>query len=141
MKYDRDKHRRHSLRLKDYDYSTAGAYFVTLCTFERQCILGEIIEGEARLNVVGNVVTRWWLKLVQNYPTIETDAYVVMPNHMHGIIRIVGTDPCVRPDAGTAKDAPQRQGTRMGVPLPRIVQWLYNGPQELDRGLRQKSQP
>ncbi len=97
---------------------------MTLCTFNRQCILGEVLDGEVRLNAVGNVVKKWWLKLVEKFPMLETDAYVIMPNHVHGIIRIVGADPCVRPDPGTRMAAPHVQGTRTGVPLPRIVQWF-----------------
>ncbi len=124
LQYDPEKYRRHSIRLKDYDYSTAGAYFVTLCTFNRQCILGEVFGGEVRLNDIGNVVTNWWLKLVEKFPVLETDACVIMPNHVHGIIRIVGADPCVRPDAGTRMGVLPGQGTRTGVPLPRIVQWF-----------------
>jgi len=124
MKYDPDKHHRRSIRLKDYDYSTAGAYFVTLCTFNRQCIFGEIADGEMRLNAIGNMVTRWWLKLGDKFPSVETDASIIMPNHVHGIVRIVGADPRVRPDSGTTMRALHQEGAHVGAPLPRIVQWF-----------------
>lgn len=56
MKYDADKHRRRSIRLKGYDYSQAGAYFVTICTRNRDCLFGEIVDGQMRLNQLGRAV-------------------------------------------------------------------------------------
>lgn len=124
MNCDPKKHHRSSIRLKDYDYSTAGAYFVTICTFKRACIFGKILDGEMRMNGVGHVVKKWSLKLGDKFPSVETDAYIIMPSHMHGIVRIVGGDPCVRPDSGTAMEALHEEGARVGAPLPRIVQWF-----------------
>jgi len=84
--YDPEKHHRRSLRLKDYDYSQAGAYFVTLCTHERECSLGEIIDSEVKLSPVGNIVKKEWKKLSTRFSNVQWDAFVVMPNHIHGII-------------------------------------------------------
>ena len=64
------------------------------------------------------------VEIGQKIPVVETDAHVIMPNHVHGIIRLVGADPCVRPDVGTRMGTLHAQGTRTGVPLPRIVQWF-----------------
>ena len=121
MKYSPDIHHRRSIRLKGYDYSQAGAYFVTLCTHNKECLFGEIANGAVRLNDAGRMVERWWLELSKKFPTIEIDQYVIMPNHLHGIIwvqyqKVVGADLRVCPDV--------TQGAHTGAPLPTIVQWF-----------------
>ena len=78
-------HRR-SIRLKEYDYSQSGEYFVTICTHNHECILGEIINGEMRLNEIGKIVNEEWLRTANIRPDIQLDSYVIMPNHIHGII-------------------------------------------------------
>jgi putative transposase len=83
--------RRKSIRLKHYDYSQAGAYFITVCTHDRQCLFGEIQNGNMRLNQFGQMVADCWLDLPHHYPHIELHDYVVMPNHFHGIVVIVDT--------------------------------------------------
>jgi REP element-mobilizing transposase RayT len=80
-------HRR-SIRLKDYDYSSPGAYFVTVVTYQRRCIFGEIVECEIRLNPFGQIVAQKWEWLPTQYPYVNTDSYIVMPNHFHGILQI-----------------------------------------------------
>ena len=89
QKYDAEKHHRRSIRLKEYDYSQAGAYFVTVCTHNRECILGEVANGEVLLSEFGKIVESVWFDLPKHYPNVELDAFVIMPNHVHGII-IVG---------------------------------------------------
>ena len=80
---------RKSPRLSEYDYSQAGAYFVTVCVQDRQGLLGRILNGEMQLNQAGLMVERWWKKLESNFPAVKTDDYyVVMPNHFHGIVFI-----------------------------------------------------
>lgn len=86
MKSDREKHHRRSIRLKGYDYSQAGAYFVTICTQNRVCLFGEIVDGEMRLNDAGKIVADSWQWLASQYDYIELDEWVIMPNHIHGII-------------------------------------------------------
>jgi putative transposase len=86
-----EKHRRRSIRLKGYDYSQAGAYFVTMVTRERTCLFGEIVNGQTRLNDAGRVVQRVWNDLPNCYPRVECDAFVVMPNHIHGILVLGAT--------------------------------------------------
>jgi REP element-mobilizing transposase RayT len=90
MKYEPDKHHRCSIRLKGYDYSEAGAYFVTICIKGRECLFGEVVDGEMRLNDAGQMIRDVWDGLSDRYSGIETDEFVVMPNHVHGIIVIVG---------------------------------------------------
>ena len=89
MKYDPAKHRRRSIRLKHYDYSRSGAYFVTIVMKGRACLLGDIVDEEMRLNNIGHAVQDVWQNLVAHYARIELDTFIVMPNHVHGIIVIV----------------------------------------------------
>ena len=86
MKHDPDKHHRRSIRLKGYDYSQAGAYFVTICTQDRECLFGDIVDGEMRLNDAGHMVRDVWHKIPEHFPYADIDEFVVMPNHFHGII-------------------------------------------------------
>jgi REP element-mobilizing transposase RayT len=90
MPYDPDKHHRRSIRLKNYDYSQAGAYFVTVVVQGRDLLFGEIVGAEMHPNAAGQAVERWWEEIARKYPTLEKDEFVVMPNHFHGIIRIAG---------------------------------------------------
>ena len=80
--------RRRSIRLKGYDYSKAGAYFVTICTRNRQCLFGDIADGKMVLNDVGQMVCKAWEWLATQYDYVELYEWVIMPNHMHGIIVI-----------------------------------------------------
>lgn len=90
--YDAGRHHRRSIRLKGYDYSQHGAYFVAFCIQNRASLLGRIVGGELRLNDAGRMVEEEWLCLDNQCPFVETDAYVVMPNHFHGILLIIGED-------------------------------------------------
>src|SRR5258706_7929796 len=81
------KHRR-SIRLQHYDYASAGAYFITVVTQDRECLFGDIVDGKIRLNVWGQIVHEEWEKSAQIRQEIELDAFVVMPNHIHGIVVI-----------------------------------------------------
>lgn len=88
-KFDPQKHHRRSIRLKNYDYSQAGAYFVTMVTWQREFLFGEIVNGEMKLNHYGEIVQKWWNEISIHFANVETDAFVIMPNHVHGIIFIV----------------------------------------------------
>lgn len=79
-------HRRRSIRLREYDYSQEGGYYITICAFNKQCMFGEIMDGKMILNDVGNIVKDEWLKTPIIRPAIELGEFVVMPNHLHGII-------------------------------------------------------
>jgi REP element-mobilizing transposase RayT len=82
--------RRRSIRLQGHDYSQAGAYFVTVCTQNRQCLLGDIAAGAMRLSPLGRIVEEQWNVIPQRFPVVELDEFVVMPNHFHGIFVLVG---------------------------------------------------
>jgi REP element-mobilizing transposase RayT len=86
--HDKEHCQRRSIRLKDYDYSQEGAYFVTICTYRKVCILGEIMNAEPRLNKYGNPVSKCWLEIPYHFPNAAIDTFVVMPNHFHGIVVI-----------------------------------------------------
>jgi hypothetical protein len=88
MAYDPQRHHRRSIRLKGYDYTQPGAYFITICTHGRECLFGEIIDGEMHLNEAGQIVVQSWQDLPNHVPNVQLDAFVVMPNHVHGIIII-----------------------------------------------------
>jgi REP element-mobilizing transposase RayT len=88
MKYNPEKHDRRSLRLQGYNYSSAGLYFVTICTYQRQCLLGEIVQCEMRLSEYGKIVSDEWLRSREIREEIDFDAWVIMPKHIHGIVII-----------------------------------------------------
>jgi len=86
------KYRRHSIRLKDYDYSKPGAYFITICTKDRKCLFGEIKDNQMFLNEFGEIAKDVWLEIPNHFPNVELDEFVIMPNHIHGIIIIQNAD-------------------------------------------------
>ena len=88
--FDPSIHHRRSIRLKEYDYTQAGAYFVTINTHEHQHILGEVGPDGVTLNEFGMIVAECWEEIPAHYVSVELDAFVVMPNHVHGIIVING---------------------------------------------------
>jgi putative transposase len=79
---------RKSIRLKDYDYSQAGGYYITIVAQGRECLFGIIMEGEMVLNEAGRMVLKWWNELPNKFPSTTLDAFVIMPNHFHGVIFI-----------------------------------------------------
>ena len=108
MKYNPNKHHRRSIRLPGYDYSQAGAYFVTICADRRQCLFGDIVDGRMVLNQYGMVVAETYRWLCQRYPYLYTDEWIIMPNHFHAIMVIadkprMDTD---KPRRGVSRNAP-----------------------------------
>lgn len=91
MKFDPEKHQRRSVRFKGYDYSAAGGYYVTVVTLWRECLFGEVADGEVRLNTFGQIVREEWFKTaaLRSYVQLYEDEFLVMPNHVHGIIWII----------------------------------------------------
>ncbi|TWJ32741.1 transposase [Geobacter argillaceus] len=82
-------HHRRSIRLRDYDYAAAGAYFVTVCAQGRECLFGGIVDGAIVLNDAGRMVAEWWWRKVpEHFPEVTLDVFTVMPNHFHGLIFI-----------------------------------------------------
>ncbi len=86
MPFDPNRHHRRSIRLKDYDYRNVGAYFITICAYKRECLFGEVVDLEMRLNEYGEIIQDEWLKTETVRPNIELDEFVMMPNHLHGIL-------------------------------------------------------
>ena len=78
--------RRRSLRLKEYDYTRAGAYFVTICTQDKACLFGNIVDGSMCLNAAGHMLASLWNDIPAWFGDVEIDTFVLMPNHLHGII-------------------------------------------------------
>lgn len=112
--YNRDKHHRRSIRLREYDYARPGAYFVTICARERTCLLGDVTKGVMILNSYGQVVESCWQALPLHFSHVQGDAFVIMPNHVHGII-------VLRRGEAFAANASPLQGTKSGS-LGAIVQ-------------------
>jgi REP element-mobilizing transposase RayT len=100
MTEDSSEHQRRSIRLKGYDYTLAGAYFVTLVTWQRERLFGRIVEGEMCRNELGEIVAKTWSETAIVRPNVVLEAFVVMPNHTHGIIGIT--------DDGVGRAAPYR---------------------------------
>jgi len=151
MKYNRDIHHRRSIRLRGYDYSQAGAYFITICAQDRECLFGDIsTEPGMRLNDSGRMVGRWYLELENKFHDIQCDDYICMPNHTHFIIVNAGADLRVCLDGGndsnngrTHRSAPtgydKRFGGFKGSPLSAVVQWFKTmTTNEYIRGVRQR---
>ena len=105
-RYDPQRHHRRSIRLKGYDYAQAGAYFVTIVCQHRLCLLEP--------TPVRDMVQTWWDKLPEKFPTVETDEFVIMPNHIHGIIVTMEPEP--------GQTSGQTRGS--APTLGRIVQWF-----------------
>lgn len=87
-------HHRRSIRLDGYDYTQSGGYFVTLVTAGRIARFGAVHDGEMRLNAVGEMVWREWQRLPGRFPGLVVDAFVVMPDHVHGVFFLVGAQRC-----------------------------------------------
>jgi putative transposase len=107
MKFDPQKHHRRSIRIKEFDYAQPGGYFVTIVTYQRDCIFGNIVNEEIQLNAFGKIADECWRAIPDHFRNVELGAYIVMPNHVHGIIVIND-----RADA----DASARRGTIYRAP-------------------------
>lgn len=116
MPYDPQRHHRRSIRLKGYDYASAGAYFITICVQSRKHALGGVIKGCVELSPSGLLVMQAWQYLPQRFPRVTLDAFVIMPNHVHGIIRLSGD-----PQSANKCEHGRARGTQPGS-LPAIVQ-------------------
>lgn len=88
MLFREGRHQRKSVRIKEYDYTQAGAYFVTIVTYQRDSLFGDIDDGEMTLNAFGAIADECWRAIPDHFPFVELGAYVIMPNHVHGIIII-----------------------------------------------------
>lgn len=107
MAYEKDIHHRRSIRLKNYDYSHRGMYFVTICTQNHECLFGKIEENEMNQNDAGRMIQTLWSEIPQFYLGFQVHEFIVMPNHVHGIIEI---------------EKIENQGEKPLLPLSTIVQ-------------------
>lgn len=87
-KFDAQKHHRRSIRLPNYDYTQIGAYYITIVTHNREMVFGEVVDGEMKLSNLGQIAQREWERLPKRFKHIELGAFVIMPDHVHGIIII-----------------------------------------------------
>ena len=155
MQYNSDIHHRQSTRLNGYDYSRAGAYFITICTHDREHLFGEIVNGTMELNKLGNVAQSHWQQPLQHHSNIIMDESIVMPNHLHGIIILESSTGSTKSISEiirgfktfSAKAINKKRGLR-GVPvwqrnyydriirneleLDRVRQYIINNPQNWD---------
>ena len=93
LKYNPDIYHRRSIRLKNYDYSQCGAYYITICTKNRECYFEKYL-------TLKNIVANQWENIPNRYPHVELDEYIIMPDHFHGIISIVGAGARPAPTIG-----------------------------------------
>jgi len=135
--YHPNIHHRKSIRLKGYDYSKTGWYFITTCVQNRACLFGEIRVGTPHmiLNAAGEMIAKWYYELENKYPGIRCREMVVMPNHFHCIIEImdhhqqdahVGAPLRGRPVDACTIDVPQYgpDNKKFGVPMGEMVDWF-----------------
>jgi REP element-mobilizing transposase RayT len=121
MTHDKRQYHRRSIRLKGYDYTQVGAYFITICTHNRTCVFGEVVDGMMRLNEYGVIVREEWFRsaVLRPYLRLLPEEFVVMPNHVHGIIWIVDDVGARRCRAPTLEfRAPTPTAERFGKPVP-----------------------
>jgi REP-associated tyrosine transposase len=106
--------KRRSLRLQGYEYSQEGAYFFTIVVQKRLSLFGEIIEASLTHNNAGEMIAKWWGKLETKFPTVKIDAFIVMPNHVHGILFL----------KNLGKSITSEMGAHVGAPLHKVIQWF-----------------
>jgi hypothetical protein len=125
MSYDPEIHHRKSIRLRGYDYSVPGKYFVTICALEKACLFGGIADGQIALNDYGRIVENVWKELPSHFPLVELDRFVVMPNHFHAIAVIV--DPrAKRVGAGFPRPDSNPSEMNVGAGFPRPMSPIPN---------------
>lgn len=118
MRYDPYHHRRRSIRLRGYDYTAPGASFLTVIVRDRAQLLGQIVEGRAVLSTAGQIVETVWRRMPRHFPRVSLDAFVIMPDHIHGIIVLSGES-----GPATTEREGRPAGTRPGS-LSAVVQSL-----------------
>jgi len=106
MPYNPNIHHRRSIRLKGYDYSQAGLYFITICCDNRMCLFGNVVNGEMELNDAGKIAYACWMEIPNHFPNAVLHEHIVMPNHVHGIVELVGAKH-FSPDMPDMPDMPE----------------------------------
>ncbi len=88
MKKYRNKYRIESTRLQNWDYGWNGAYFITICTHNREHYFGEIVDGKMKPTDIGKLAEKYWYEIPKHFQFVKLNEFIVMPNHIHGIIII-----------------------------------------------------
>ncbi len=119
MIQDQTRRNRRSIRLRSFDYSQPGSYFITVCTHHREYFFGNIVDEETVLSPIGQIVAGQWHSIPQRFRGVKLDEFIVMPNHIHGILHIVGAPLAGARDHGniraTARVAPTSVGNIVGA--------------------------
>jgi putative transposase len=136
------KHRRHSIRLKGYDYSTSGAYFITICVQDGKYLLSAVVDDKLALKDAGRMVQELWGLLPRKFQAVQLDSFVIMPNHMHFVVLLTNPDDEV--DLHVLPTQTQEGQTRRSAPtsLPEVVQWFKSfTPARYRIGVHDKNWP
>jgi len=107
MPYDPTRHHRRSIRLRGYDYTAQGAYYVTICVHGRERLLGDVVGGAMHLSECGRIVAECWAAIPDHFSGVELDAFVTMPDHVHGIV-VIATDQPAPTTGGRPNGPPKR---------------------------------
>ncbi|MFZ6037670.1 MAG: hypothetical protein ACOYU1_05445 [Bacteroidota bacterium] len=134
---DYPKHNRHSIRLQGYDYAQPGVYFITIVAHDRKCLFGEIVNGDMRMNECGEMAQQCWLEIPNHFPQTQLDEYIIMPDHIHGII-IINNFPIV----GAKNFSPQRRDFQIieaiNISPPNLSATLHHNFRLAIDGLKRK---
>jgi len=128
---------RKSLRLKGYDYSKAGLYFVTICVYDRECLFGKITDGKMTSTDVGKIADEFWLNIPQHFSNIVLHEHIIMPNHVHGIIQL--TDVNDANSVGACHGMPLQNTTDIPVGTRHGVSPQHGTPQKQNDAISQSS--
>ena len=104
----------HVIDLPEYDYTSAGWYFITICAHNRECVFGDVVDGKMILNDYGKIIEEEWLRTSKIRPNVDLDKYIIMPNHIHGIITVVDR-------RGTLQRAPTTTREQFGKPISNSI--------------------
>jgi len=126
MKYNPEIHHRRSIRLKGYDYSRAGLYFITICMQNRDCLFGKIEKSNMQLNDAGIMIEHQWQKLIYRFDNIKLHEFIVMPNHFHRIVESVGV-PLVGTQNEEQRQTEQRQTKQQPTEQPQTMDQPQKG--------------
>ena len=113
------RERKH-IRLRNFDYSSENLHFITICTNNRECFFGEILDKKMILSPIGNIANLFWTEIPNHFPHVVLDGYIIMPNHVHGIIRIGSRH------GMTLFNNKQKKFNKFGKPVPGSVSVIIN---------------
>ena len=140
----KNKYRIKSTRLNRWDYSQEGAYYTTICTKNRELYFGDVKHGTMELSDIGEIARQYWREIPEHFPNTELDEFIVMPNHVHGIIRIVNNDgidshACIDPRVCTCPRVCRDAINRVSTPEPNTSE--PNGAAQKRGGITGKNNP